>query len=119
MAVPDERRDSLWWPLAPIAVWTAHFGSSYGLIAIGCPRVSSGWVSVGFAVATVLALVPLGLLASRGWRRYQRVAGEAPDQGTPEARHRFLSLLTLLLAALGASGVVYDVVGIALVGGCP
>jgi heme/copper-type cytochrome/quinol oxidase subunit 3 len=118
VVVPDERRDNLWWLVAPAALWLAHFGGSYALVAVGCPRVPPGVVYAGLAIATALTLGPLGALVGIGWRRYRRVAGEAPDAGTAEARHRFVALATLLLAALGAGAVATDVVGIALVGGC-
>lgn len=116
--IPDEQVEGLWWLAAPVLVWTAHFGAAYALVSVGCAHLAAGTVELGLAAATALTLLALGWLAWRGWQGWREVA-DAPEPATPAARHRFISLATFLLSSLAAIGVLFEVAGIALVGGCP
>jgi hypothetical protein len=114
MGVP---RDSLWWLAAPIAVWTVHFGGVYGLLALGCPRLAGGVVHGGVVGLTLVALVGLLALGARGGRRY--LHGRQLGEDKVVWRYRFLGLVTMLVSAVGALGVVYGAASVGLVGGCP
>jgi hypothetical protein len=104
--------DSLWWLVAPIAVWTVHFGGVYGLVALGCPRWAEGAVHMGVAGVTVVALGLLGALIGRGVRRY--VHGKRTGAGS----RTFLALVVALISGAGLLGVLYDAASVVLVGGC-
>jgi hypothetical protein len=108
--------DSLWWLVAPVAVWTAHFGGVYGLVALGCPRLAEGLVHGGVAGVTLAAMGALFALGWRGWRRHARGAQLGEDLAA--SRYRFLGLVTAMLSATGALGVLYEAASVALVGGC-
>jgi hypothetical protein len=91
------------------AIWAAHFVVSYATASIWCARYAGpgGPLDPIRAVIVVYTVVALGAIAFVGWGGYRRHgygSGTAPhDEDTPEDRHRFLGLATMLLA--GLSGV--------------
>jgi hypothetical protein len=105
------------------AIWAGHFLGSYVAAAVWCGNVGAharfGSVTVVFAAATALALAAVAWVAWGGWTRYNH--GEAVPshhKDTPEDRHRFLGLATLLLAGLSAVSILYTVVAVAMLRGC-
>jgi hypothetical protein len=119
----DEPRQNLWALTAGPAVWTAHFLVSYAAAAVWCgragPDTGFGMAMAAFAVVTVLALAVVMWVGRRGWVRYNY--GEAVPshhKDTPEDRHRFLGLATLLLAALSGVAIVYTAMAVAMLRGC-
>jgi hypothetical protein len=71
-------------------------------------------------VYTLLAIVGLGLLAQRGWRRHRAHRGtpSAHARDTAEGRHRFLGFALLLLAGLSAVAVLYAALAALLIESC-
>ncbi len=122
MSSSARRPDRLWIPLLSPIIWSTHFTISYIWAALACGRFASGAAAsldVTLLVLTVIALVPIALLFVRGFRQ---LGFEMPDQpnddGTPEDRARFMSYMTIMLAAL--SGMATLLVGVAAssMGGC-
>jgi hypothetical protein len=119
----DERRQSLWALTAGPAIWAGHFLASYVAAAVWCGNVGTharfGSMNVMFVAATGVALAGVAWVAWGGWTRYNH--GEAVPshhKDTPEDRHRFLGLATLLLALLSAVSIVYTAVAVAMLRGC-
>jgi hypothetical protein len=119
----EEPRQSLWGLTAGPAIWIGHFLSSYVAAAVWCGNVGAqtrfGLASLLFAAVTVLALAAVAWVARDGWTRYNH--GEAVPshhKDTPEDRHRFLGLATLLLAILSAVSIVYTAIAVAMLRGC-
>lgn len=119
----DEPRQSLWALTVGPAIWAGHFLASYIAAAVWCGNAGAharfGSVTVVFAAVTALALAAVAWVAWGGWTRYQH--GEAVPshhKDTPEDRHRFLGLATLLLAGLSAVSIVYTAVAVAMLRGC-
>lgn len=119
----DEPRQGLWTLTAAPAIWGGHFLASYIAAAIWCGAAGAharfGAAAVGFAAATVLALALVAWVGWDGWQRYNH--GEAVPshhKDTPEDRHRFLGLATLLLAVLSAVSIFYTAVAVAMLRGC-
>jgi hypothetical protein len=119
----DEPRQSLWALTAGPAIWAGHFLTSYVAAAMWCGHASAhagfGPVAVLFAAFSALALAAVAWVARGGWTRYNH--GEAVPshhKDTPEDRHRFLGLATLLLAGLSAVSILYTVVAVAMLRGC-
>jgi hypothetical protein len=98
----------LWLLAAAPAIWMLHFLLSYITAAIWCARFAGQTGSLdgvldAISCYTLLALVGIALIGWSGMRRHRHiVATEAHDSDTPEDRHRFLGLATLLLSALSA-----------------
>lgn len=113
MSPPDVvRRDSLWWLAASPAIWCVHLVVCYAAAAIWCAKSGRDasleeirWLIVGVTVAA------LGGIAAIGWRGHRRhrvgVDPRTHAHDTPEDRHRFLGLATILLSGLAALGVVF------------
>ena len=119
----DEPSQSLWALTAGPSIWAGHFLASYIAAAVWCGNAGAharfGSITVVFAVATALALAAVAHVAWGGWTRYNH--GEAVSshhKDTPEDRHRFLGLATLLLAVLSAVSIVYTAVAVAMLRGC-
>ncbi len=119
----DEPRQSLWAVTAGPAIWAAHFLSTYIAAAVWCGNAGAharfGSATLVFAAVTALALAGVAWVAWRGWTIYNH--GEvvpSHHKDTPEDRHRFLGLATLLLAALSAVSILYTVVAVAMLRGC-
>ena len=119
----DEPRQSLWALTGGPAIWVGHFLSTYIAAAVWCgnvgPHARFGTLNVMFAAITVLALAAVAWVTWGGWTRYSH--GEAVPshhKDTPEDRHRFLGLATLLLGFLSAVSILYTGVAVALLRGC-
>ena len=119
----DEPRQSLWSLTMGPAIWAGHFLASYAAAAVWCGNAGAharfGSVMVVFAVVTLLALAAVTWVAWGGWTRYNH--GEAVPshhKDTPEDRHRFLGLATLLLAVLSAVSILYTAAAVAMLRGC-
>jgi hypothetical protein len=119
----DEPRQSLWALTVGPAIWAGHFLTSYVAAAVWCGHAGGhtrfGPVAGLFAAVTALALAAVAWVAWGGWTRYRH--GEAVPshhKDTPEDRHRFLGLATLLLAGLSAVSILYTVLAVAILGGC-
>jgi hypothetical protein len=98
-------------PMAPM-IWAGHFFATYILASVWCAPATGGGSLQGahaaIAALTVVALVAISVVGWSGYRR-QRYGGEsAPhDEDSPEDRHRFLGLATMLLAGLSAVATMY------------
>jgi hypothetical protein len=119
----DEPRHGLWALTVGPTIWAGHFLASYMAAAVWCGNAGAharfGGMTVVFAIATAAALVAVAWVAWDGWTRYNH--GEAVPthhKDTPEDRHRFLGLATLLLAVLSAVSIVYTAVAVAMLRGC-
>ncbi|TYT23907.1 hypothetical protein FZO89_16975 [Luteimonas viscosa] len=92
-APPRPRRFS--WIASPMLAWGLHFATVYSLQGLGCAR---GWgdaaTRLAMGAATVLALVAVGWIGLRAWRRLRTVAGTR--DGTFAAR--LVAILSLLAA---------------------
>lgn len=112
-ASTHESEQSLWRLTAGPVIWAAHFLACYLTAAIWCARYagpdgSLGWVRGAVAGYTAVALAGIGLAALSGWRRHRHGTASAPhDADTPEDRHRFLGLATVLLAGASAMATVF------------
>jgi hypothetical protein len=112
-------RDSLWWIVAPAAIWVGHFLVSYAMVAIACARTGVlGPVGPAFAVLTGVALAALVGTGLRGFRRYREVPPEEPEADSDIARQRFLALATALLSGLAVLGIGYVALSFAIIGAC-
>ena len=107
-----EQRESLWLLTLAPGVWLVHFLLCYLSAAIWCAKAGPGASLTGVRGAiwsyTAIAVATIAAIGWRGWRR--QALGHAPapfDDDTPEDRHRFLGLATVLLAALSAAAVSY------------
>jgi hypothetical protein len=119
----DEPRQSLWALTVGPANWVGHFLSSYAVAAVWCGNAGAharfGSLNVVFAAVTALALAAVVWVAWGGWTRYNH--GEAVPshhKDTPEDRHRFLGLATLLLAVLSGVSILYTAVAVAMLRAC-
>jgi hypothetical protein len=105
-------------PMGP-TIWAAHFFVTYILVSVWCaptlgnvsPTAEGGSLAGAHTIILVLtaaALLGIGLVGLSGYRR-QAYGGEtAPhDDDSPEDRHRFLGLATMLLAGLSAVATTY------------
>ncbi len=107
-----EGNQRLWMIALSPAIWALHFMLCYGTAAIWCakrgPASSLTTVQLVIAGYTLVALAAVALVGWRALRRH-RLGGEAPphDEDTPEDRHRFLGLATLMLSGLSAVAIVY------------
>jgi hypothetical protein len=118
-----EPRQSLWVLTMGPAIWAGHFLASYIAAAVWCGNAGAhtpfGAVNVVFGAVTALALAAVAWVAWGGWTRYNH--GEAVPshhKDTPEDRHRFLGLATLLLAVLSAVSIVFTTLAVAMLRGC-
>jgi hypothetical protein len=102
-------------PMGP-TIWAAHFFATYIVAALWCaPTLRPGETLSGahniILTLTAAALIGIGVVGWSGYRRQKHGGESAPhDDDTPEDRHRFLGLATLLLA--GLSGVATVFVGV-------
>jgi hypothetical protein len=119
----DEPRHGLWALTVGPGIWAAHFLASYVAAAVWCGNAGAharfGSVTMLFAAGTVVSLAAVVWVGWGGWTRYND--GEAVPshhKDSPEDRHRFLGLATLLLAALSAVSILYTAVAVAMLRGC-
>lgn len=94
----------IWHASAPLAVWGAHFLFCYVLVAVQCTvtRRQDAWP---LWVATVVAL---GLCGWMLWRARAALRGAAPLADQARA----------LTALLASAAIAWNVVPLALLGGC-
>ena len=110
---PPGRRDSLWPLAAGPLIWTLYFLLSYATAAIWCAKVTgrSGSLEgarITIGVYTVLALIGIGIITWRGYRKANFGRATAPhDFDTDADRHRFLGFATVLLGGLSGVATVY------------
>lgn len=105
-----EERQSLWLMIAAPTIWALHFLASYVTAAVWCAKAADPSGPLGGArtivmVLTVVALAGIAVAGGVGWRRYR--LERAVHHDTPEARHGFLGLTMVLLAALSTVAVVF------------
>lgn len=122
MPTPPESRESVWIVPASPAIWATHFLATYATASVWCskwagPAGTLDAAGVAIAVYTAIALTAIVALGLRGWRAH-RSGHPSLDADTPEDRHRFLGLATLLLSGLGALGVVYSAMAVWIGGTC-
>jgi hypothetical protein len=119
-----EERQSLWLLTVSPAIWAAHFLASYIGAAVWCGLAGSRAAGLGglrtVVLATaVLALGGIAITGWTGWRKHRHNGYEPPhDEDTPEDRHRFLGLATVLLSALSAIATVYVAAATLLIEDC-
>lgn len=113
----------------PAVVWALHFVAVYSMAGLACGQ---GWQRgriAGFEMVTwlmititVLSWLVLALIAWRAWRG--RNAQPSPAEtgagakGAGHARKRFLSTVTLALAAIAALAVSFTVIPVFLLPTC-
>ena len=104
----------LWKVIAAPVVWALHFLFCYIYSAIYCEKAgreaSLDSPTIAVIVATVVALVLIGLSSLSLWRVRGRSLTDDDfefEHNTPEERHRFLSHVALMLCVLSAVAVVY------------
>ena len=119
-----EKDDSLWLLTAAPLIWSAHFLLSYVTVAIWCEKVAGRDGSLfgarlAIAAYTAVALVGIGVTGWLGYRSHRYRGGDAPhDADTPEDRHRFLGLATLLLSGLSAVATVFEALPAVFIRSC-
>lgn len=114
MHVTHEDRQSLWLLTFGPAIWAVHFVVTYVTAAVWCTKFTTdgrlGALHEVVAAFTVVAVIGIGVVGYQGWKRhtYGEDGASAPhDADTPEDRHRFLGLATLMLASLSAVATIY------------
>jgi hypothetical protein len=119
-----EANESLWHLVAAPLVWAAHFLASYITAAIWCAKIGGSdgsltAVRIAIAIYTVVALVAVGALGGRGYRRH-RAGGSSVPHGADAAvgRYRFLGFAAVLLAGLGAIAILYTAMVPIFIGSC-
>ena len=101
-----------------------HFLFSYFYAAYRCAPNADIFASIGgtrivVGIATVAALVLIGLVFRRAWVEWQAKGGTVRhDRDTAEDREHFLEFSTVLLAALSFVAVAFDVMPVLLIGDC-
>lgn len=119
-----ETRESLWRLTFSPLIWAAHFLLSYVTAAVWCEKLagrdgSLREVRLAILVYTVLALIGIGIVGWRGYRRHTFGSGTVPhDFDSPEDRHRFLGFATVLLFSLSAVAVLYAALAAVFIGTC-
>jgi hypothetical protein len=119
-----EDNESLWSLGAPLIVWVVHFLASYITAAIWCAKVGDvdeplTIVRIAIASYTVVALVAVGVLGWRGYRRHHEGGSKMPhDADTAGGRHRFLGFSAMLLSGLSAVAIVYSAMVPIFIGSC-
>lgn len=108
---------SLWPVIAALSIWAGHFLLCYWVAAVWCAKYAAGegsllWVRIAIGLLTVLALAVLAWLARHAAHRYHARLDIEDDllEDSDFDRARFLGHATLLLCALSAVAIVFDVV---------
>jgi len=107
--------------LAALLVWAGHFALVYGVHAVACERGLEDGALLGLPAVPVLvlgaslaALLAVGIVGLRAWRRLDRgLAGEEGEDGP-----QFLAWLTLATALLAALAILWEVVPVLLLRAC-
>lgn len=119
-----EHRESIWMLTVAPGIWALHFGLCYSTAAIWCAKAESalaplGTIQAAVAVYTALALGGIAVTGWIGYRAHSYGAASAPhDDDTPEDRHRFMGLATLLLAGLSGVAVIYAALVVVFIRTC-
>ncbi|MGE3509073.1 MAG: hypothetical protein AB7N65_09355 [Vicinamibacterales bacterium] len=109
----EERQSFLILTASPL-VWAAHLLLSYATAAVWCAKQQSPLsplvgVRLAIGVYTAVSLAAIAGVAWIGYRAHRFGAAPSPhDADTPDDRHRFIGLATLLLSGLGAVAVTYQ-----------
>lgn len=110
MSHPPEQAESLWFLIASPVIWSAHFLLSYITAAIWCAKVGGSLeeVRIAIAVYTVAALLGIGAVGWKGFRRHHMGTSTLPhDFDSAEDRHRFIGFASLLLSLLSGVATIY------------
>ncbi len=111
----------------PAVVWAVHFVAVYSMAGLACEQ---GWqrgriagletVTWLLAGATLLSWLVLAFIARSGWRgrAAQPGADDARCVRPDQARKRFLSTVTLAMAAIAALAVLFTVIPVFLLPTC-
>jgi hypothetical protein len=109
-----EERDSIWRIAFGPLIWVAHFVLTYGGTSVTCFKLfEHGWAMPflrgSIAAITLLALIGIGIVAWRSWKRWDYLDDYDYEHYRPveEDRHEFLGHAAFLLAVLSAVGVAY------------
>jgi hypothetical protein len=109
-----EERDSIWHIAFGPLIWVTHFVLTYGGTSVACFKLYEfGWAMPflrgSIAAITALALVGIGIVAWRSWKRWDYLDDYdyEHERSVEEDRHEFLGHAAFLLAVLSAVGVVY------------
>lgn len=120
-----EESDSIWRIAFGPLIWAVHFVLTYGGTSVVCFKMFEHDWAMPFLRAsiggiTVLALVGIGLVAWRSWKRWDYLDDYdyEHDRAVEEDRHEFLGHAAFLLAVLSAVGVVYVALPAAFVSSC-
>lgn len=118
-----ESNQTLWLLVAAPSMWAVHFLLSYITVSIWCakytdPQGSLFSARLLIAVYTAVALIGIGIIFMIGQRRRSHEDAGPTDKDSPEARHRFLGLATLLLAGLSALATIYVALAALLISTC-
>lgn len=110
--------------LAPV-VWALHFLFCYVLAATYCEKAGREAaldpVRTAVLIATLAGLAVIALGTRGLWRVRGRSLTDNDfefEHNTPEERHRFLSHVALMLAALSATGMAYVALPVLIIGTC-
>lgn len=125
MSQVEESRQNLWMLAVPPAIWAAHYLLIYIGTALWCGMPGPGrgselaWMRWMVTVSAVVALGAVLLVGRRAWRSHTLGEASPPhDDDTPEDRHRFLGLATLLLSILSAIATVFVSVTVLFIPTC-
>jgi hypothetical protein len=111
----QQRAATLWALIAPPTIWALHFLFCYIYAAVRCakggPLQSLSDVRIGIAIATIVALLLVGISGFVAWAQTQLEGDPPPHQeSTYEDQHRFLATSKLLLAGLSFVAIVYTAI---------
>lgn len=113
---------SLWFPVVAPAVWAVHFMVTYVAVALACTEPGAPFTDnartlvtmiSALAIAVILWCFGCGVAAHDGrgpWRSY--------DDDTPEDRHLFMAMTTMLLAGLSLLGSAFVIAAALAPGAC-
>ncbi len=115
----------LWRVILSPVIWAVHFLLCYVGTAVWCAKAGreasadpARWM---IGIATVLALLGIGLITLSLWRVRARSLTDDDfefEHNSPEERHRFLSHVALMLCLLSAIGVLYVALPALMVSTC-
>jgi hypothetical protein len=120
----SEDRQSLWLLTVSPAIWAMHFLFSYIGVAVWCGKLADRASTIDpiriiILLTAIVALAGIGFTARLGWRKHSFGDAEPPhDKDTPEDRHRFLGLATVLLSGLSAIATIYVVIATLFTSNC-
>lgn len=120
----SQTRDTLWTLIATPTIWALHFLFSYVFAASVCAPNEAifqtiGEVRVAVGIATLLALLAIGLIGIRTYREWRFNGGDPPHtEDTEEERERFMEFSSVLLAGLSFIGVAFVALPVFLIADC-